>query len=209
MKASVQLFYDNHDEDTQSLSYNLYYSINETLLPQLPQLLSIYKTDALIEKQLIELVSFITFPSISSLESITSILIDLFKREQDRKQANHILYLLTHIHVQSKEEEGNEGVSTQDILHKTIVETVELWKSFFKSFSSELFGISKVNDSCHTLCVLLSRMVNLCCYSNECSYLEEKEVFTDIELILMDVKSTLLGNHSFTHLLILCRSCFY
>lgn len=193
LKATVQLFYENHDEDVQSLSYTQYTSVNEAVVPQLENLLQTYKTDASIETHLINMIEYLTFPSMKVVDSIASILMELFKKEQDSIQANHILFILSHLNVQLKDK---ESVPIHDLLHTASEEALTLWSSYYKEISSKMLlmsdeeNVKDIEESCRSLCMILNRLINLLCYTNECAIYQEKGLFTDIELLLMDIKPT-------------------
>lgn len=195
LKATVQLFYDNHDDDIQSASYNQYTSINEVIIPHLDSLLTIYKADPLIETQLIDMIDYLTLPSVESVHTIAGILFELFENERDPSRGNRILYIASHLSVQTAD---NQAVSIESFFKSTCQKTVDLWKSIYKENSTKFLVIenedeyNQLEETCRSMCVIMNRMVNLLCFSNVCSEFQEKGVFSDIEMLLLDIKNTQL-----------------
>lgn len=193
MKATVQLFHDNHDEDPQSQSYNQYTTMNEIMVNQIEKLLTMYKTDLKIEMNLVNLIEYLQFPSIQAIEGIAMILIDLFKNETDLTQGNHLLYILSHLDIHSQEP---SHIPIQKYLHSSCIEILQKWSELYKQIATKLLLIHEENEyheieeTCHSLCVVLSQLVNIYCYSDETPLFQEKGLFSDIELVLMDIKNT-------------------
>ena len=71
MKATVQLFHDNQEDE------DVYGSMNEQLVPQLPTLLTSYRTDSVVVHPLIELLEYLRFPTLDSIENLIELLMSI------------------------------------------------------------------------------------------------------------------------------------
>ena len=194
LKAVVQLFHDNQQDGS------VYQNMNEVLVPQLESLLTSYRTDLLVVRPLIEMIEYLSFPSLESIEHLVSLLMDLFESESDWSEANQILSIVTHLNV-------TVGESTQELisqaLHKTTNHVLEPWKKLeeeMKGGLEELEGGSVGKEylkTCHRMSVLMHRLNCLFSFCDIRKELSElgipnaadtliqaiKPSFTEIELI--------------------------
>ena len=149
------MFHDNQQDSTA------YQNMNDVVVPQLGSLLATYRTDPLVVRPLIDLIEFLSFPTLESVERLVSLLMDLFESESDWNEANQILSIVTHLNV-------TVGESAQDLisqaLHKTANRVLEPWKQLEEALNSRLEELEEGPVSqemlmtCRRLSVLMHRL---------------------------------------------------
>lgn len=182
MKATVQLFHDNQEDE------DVYGSMNEQLVPQLPTLLTSYRTDSVVVHPLIELLEYLRFPTLDSIENLIELLMDLFESESDWQSANRILSIVTHLNTPGTT--VNEMVSQK--LHQTTSHVMQLWKECYDKnkgiigFEGETLSEEEMVEW-RVMVVLMRRMNCLFSFCDIRQELSEFGIPKTVDLLLHDI----------------------